>query len=486
MAPDGRNLLFIMSDEHNPKMLGCCGHGIVRTPNLDRLAERGTRFSAAYTDSPICIPARAAFATGRRVHETRYWDNAMPYDGAVPGWGHRLQREGRRVEAIGKLHYRGADIDSGFDRQIEPMHVMDGVGQVWGSVRDPLPPARPARMLDRIGPGESSYNRYDRTIADRAKAWLVDAARRGGDTPWVLYVGFVAPHFPLVVPPAWYDLYPLDRLPERKLDPAKGHLRHPWVQRMDDFQQVDRNLTPEDRRKAVAAYFGLCTWLDSLIGEVLDTLEATGLAATTRVVYTSDHGDNVGARGLWGKSNMYEESAGIPLIFAGADIAAGQVCETPVTLLDAYPTILAATGLAPTEEETGLPGRSWFDIAAAPYDPRRVAFSEYHAAASPSGAFMVRRGAHKLIYYVGYEAELFDLAADPEETVNLASLDSRRAAAAEYEAILRAICDPERVDRMAKDDQNALVARFGGPEAAFRTGTPGATPAPGSPAGAAP
>ena len=107
MAPDAQNLLFIISDEHNPKMLGCYGHDTVRTPNLDRLAERGTRFAAAYTNSPICIPARAAFATGRYVHETRYWDNAHPYDGAVRSWGHRLRREGRRVEAIGKLHYRG-------------------------------------------------------------------------------------------------------------------------------------------------------------------------------------------------------------------------------------------------------------------------------------------------------------------------------------------------------------------------------------------
>ena len=474
--PDGQNLLFIMSDEHNPKMLGCYGHDMVRTPNLDLLAERGTRFSAAYTNSPICIPARAAFATGRHVHETRYWDNAHPYDGTVPSWCHRLRREGRRVEAIGKLHYRGADIDSGFGREIEPMHVMDGIGQVWGSVRDPLPPSRPANMLNRIGPGESSYNRYDRLIADRAKAWLADAAARD-EKPWVLYLGFVAPHFPLVVPEAFYDLYPLDRLPTRKLDPAAGYRRHPWLQRMDDFQQVDRNLSTEERLMAVAAYFGLCTYVDAMIGEVLETLETVGLGETTRIVYTSDHGDNVGARGLWGKSNMYEESAGIPLILAGSGIPAGAVCDTPVSLLDAYPSVLAAAGLAPTGEEAALPGRSWFDTAAAPRDPERVAFSEYHAAASPSAAFMVRRGTKKLIWYVGYEPELFDLAADPEETVDLAASDP--AAVAEYEAILRAICDPERVDRRAKDDQNALTARFGGPEAAFRTGTPGATPVPG-------
>ena len=177
------------------------------------------------------------------------------------------------------------------------------------------------------------------------------------------------------------------------------------------------------------------------------------------------------------KSNMYEESAGIPLILAGPDIPAGAVCDTPVSLLDAYPSVLAAAGLAPTGEEAALPGQSWFDTAAAPCDPERVAFSEYHAAASPSAAFMVRRGTRKLIHYVGYEPELFDLAADPEETTDLAASDP--AAVAQYEAILRGICDPERVDRRAKDDQNALTARFGGPEAAFETGTPGATPVPG-------
>ena len=281
----------------------------------------------------------------------------------------------------------------------------------------------------------------------------------------------------LVVPRQYYDLYPLDRLPERKLDPAKGYVRHPWLQRMDDFQQVDRNLTADERLKAVAAYFGLCTFVDSLIGEVLETLETVGLGETTRVVYTSDHGDNVGARGLWGKSNMYEESAGIPLIFAGPDVTAGTVCDTPVSLLDAYPTILAAAGLAPTEGDATLSGRSWLDIAGAPYDPDRAVFGEYHAAASPSAAFMVRRGHRKLIYYVGHEPELFDLSADPEETVDLAVSDP--SSVAEYAAILRAICDPERVDRMAKDDQNALTDRYGGPEAAFTMGTPGATPVPG-------
>ena len=120
-----------MSDEHKPKMLGCFGHDQVQTPNLDRLAEKGTRFESAYTNFPNCTPARAALATGRCAHETRHWDNAMQCDGEINGWGHRLQDEGIRVETLGKLHYRGEEENTGFAKQYYPMRVMGRIGRAW-------------------------------------------------------------------------------------------------------------------------------------------------------------------------------------------------------------------------------------------------------------------------------------------------------------------------------------------------------------------
>jgi len=474
-----QNILYIMSDEHNPKMLGCYGHDQVKTPNLDKLAARGTRFTAHYTNSPICIPARAAFATGRYTHETKYWDNALPYDGEIKGWGHRLQDEDYRVESIGKLHYRHEDLNTGFSKQHQPMHVMDGIGQVWGSIRDPLPDERPAKMLNEIGPGESNYNRYDRSIADEACRWLEDSIKQNNDKPWVLYLGFVAPHFPLIVPEEYYKLYPLDQLPPRKLDPEQGFQRHPWLQRMDDFLKVDRDLTPERRLQATAAYFGLCTFVDHQIGRVLEALADCGLEDNTRIIYTSDHGDNVGARGMWGKSNMYEESAGVPLIIAGDGIPKGKVCTTTTSLLDSYQTIMDGVGLDLTPEEQKLDGASWFELANTKDDPDRVVFSEYHAASSPTAAFMLRKGKYKFIYYVEYEPELFDLEADPEETTDLAGDPEYAEVVQEYEGYLREICDPEKTDRQAKDDQNALIEKFGGRDKALHTGTPGATPVPG-------
>ena len=133
------NILLIMSDEHQARALSCLGHPVVQTPNLDRLALAGTVFENAYTPSPICVPARAAFATGRYPHQTGYWDNALAYDGRSPGWGHMLQAAGIPVTSIGKLHYRGTEDSTGFDEQIMPMHIANGVGQVWGSVRNPMP-----------------------------------------------------------------------------------------------------------------------------------------------------------------------------------------------------------------------------------------------------------------------------------------------------------------------------------------------------------
>jgi len=157
-----KNLLLIMSDEHDPRYMGASGHSVVETPSLDRLAERGTRFTNAYTPSPICVPARASFATGRYVHDIRYWDNAMGYEGKVRSWGHRLQEAGNRVDAIGKLHYRRQEDPLGFDHQINTMHLYDGIGQVWGSIRAPLPEGPAPRMFHKIGSGVSNYNLYDR------------------------------------------------------------------------------------------------------------------------------------------------------------------------------------------------------------------------------------------------------------------------------------------------------------------------------------
>ena len=231
-------------------------------------------------------------------------------------------------------------------------------------------------------------------------------------------------------------------------------------------------------RKAVAAYFGMVSFLDDNIGKLIGALQETELAADTRVIYTSDHGDNLGARGLWGKSNMYEDSAGVPLIMAGPEIPAGVVLREPVSLVDAFPTILDCAGVPSDPADADLPGTSWFKVASGTR-PHRV-FSEYHAVGAATGAFMIRKGAFKYVHYVGMPPQLFDLEADPWERRDLGTDPGYAGLVADCEADLRRIADPAAADRLAHADQAARIAEFGGREAVIARGSFGYSPVPGA------
>jgi choline-sulfatase len=475
MASKPSNVLILLSDEQDAQVLGCAGHPWARTPHLDALAQRGTRFCNAFTPSPLCVPARASLASGRWVHEIGHWDNAMGYDGRVRGWGHALLDEGHRVESIGKLHYANAHAPTGFGQQHRALHLADGVGQVWGSVRDPLPhEPRPSRLFGELGAGESSYNRFDLGTARAAAQWLAERAGAKDAKPWALFVGFVAPHFPLVVPQRYLDAIPVNELPLPRLHPRHGTPRHPWVQRLADFSNADEELGSDARRRlALASYFALVTFLDEQLGLVLQALHTAGLAQDTLVLFSSDHGDNQGVRGMWNKSTLYREATNVPMIVSGPGVPAGRVCGTHVNLVDIAPTVTQAVGLAP---DPAWPGRSLIALANQADDEQRIGFSEYHAVASPSAAFMLRQGPWAYHYYVGYEPELFNVARDPGQTHDLASDPAHAGVLRRLEALLRERVDPSAVDRRAKDDQNALVARFGGREAALKIGPQGATP----------
>jgi len=475
------NMVIVLSDEHAARYAGCYGHRTVRTPHMDRLAASGTRFANAYTPCPICMPARASFATGRFPHQTGHWCNASPYAGTPASWGHRLQAAGRPVISIGKLHYRNEELSTGFDEQRMPMHAVAGIGDLLGALRQegPLPPRRKSHVVaDEIGAGESSYTRYDRAIAAEAVSWIETEAVTK-DEPWLLYLGFVAPHFPLIAPREFYDLYPVETMPLPKAYRPEDWPRHPWFDEFRKAYITDSFFDDDKRRIATAAYFGLCSLMDHHLGLIMAALQRTGLAGSTRLVYVSDHGDNLGVRGLWQKSNFYEESAHIPLIMAGPGIAAGKTVKTPVSLVDFFPTIIESMGIAPDPADAELPGRSLFKTIAAPDDDRRTVFGEYHAAGAISGAYMLRRGPWKYIHYAHYPAQLFHLESDPEELKDLAGDPTHRRVVGEFERELRSLLDPEATDARAKADQAAIIAQHGGRDAVIKRGSFGATPPPG-------
>ena len=475
----GHNVLFIMSDEHSTKVLGAYGNKVVQTPNLDRLAQAGTLFESAYCNCPICVPSRASFATGRYVHQIGKWDNAIPYTGTPPSWGHRLHDTGHRCDSIGKLHYRGSEDPNGFDNEILPLHVLDGQGDVQGMLRRP-PPTRAStkQLAGDAGPGESTYLAYDAKIRDEAVTWLEHAAAEKPAKPWCLFVSMVCPHFPLVAPKRFFDLYPLDTLPLPRLRGPGEFPDHPVLRKLREVQDYEDHFRDEEHvRIAMAAYYGMVSYLDDNIGQVLATLASTGLDRDTLVIYTSDHGDNLGTRTFWGKSNMYEESAGVPLILRGPGVPQGHRVSTPVSLVDAYPTIIEAVGES-APDDGGLPGRSWLGLLHGE-DAGRTVLSEYHAVGSLTGIFMVRWDRYKYVHYEGYRPQLFDLQADPWETRDLALAPGHEAALAEGERRLRAICDPAAVTAQAFADQESRIESLGGPEAVRQRGSYPYTPAPG-------
>lgn len=477
-----RNLVVIMSDQHSRSMMGCYGHGFIKTPWLDELAAQGTRFSQCYTPSPVCIPARAAFATGRYIHDIGYWDNADPYDGAIESWHHKLRERGHEVVSIGKLHFRSDKDDYGFTDTILPMHVVEGKGDLMGLIREDLPVRGAAYKMARMaGPGESPYTRYDRDIAAHAEKWLQTTGRAKHAKPWVLYISFVCPHYPLTAPSEHYDQYYDDPdLPMPMLYSAQERPDHPFILDYSRSFNFDDYFTTEDEvRRAVAGYFGLCSFVDEQAGRVLRCLDDCGLSDSCRVIYTSDHGDALGKRGLWGKSTLYEETIGVPLIARGAGFPAGRVIDTPTTLLDFFPFALKATGEdTPDAAITDLPGVSLDEIALGAA-PKRTVLSEYHGMGSTTAAFAIRHRQYKYVHYVKYPPQLFDLEADPHETTDLAGHPQFRPIERECRDALRRMLDPEDVDRRAKRRQAEQIKRHGGVDAVVARGDLGFTPPPG-------
>jgi choline-sulfatase len=460
MTKSQPNILLIMSDQHNPKMAGYAGSTVASTPHLDRLAGRGTSFASAYCTSPICVPARASIATGRYVHEISAWDNAAPYIGEQPSWGHHLSRAGYRVTTIGKLHYRDAADETGFPDQRLAMHIA-GRGDLRGIAQRPrgrVPTVPGFNAILDAGPGETDYTRYDRSVTAAAVQFL---AADADDRPFALMVSFVAPHFPLRVPAEFFDLY---GDPDLELTPDDlGAWDHPAVHVFRESFGIDRQFTEQERRRALQAYLGLCSFMDAKVGEVLAALESSGHSDDTLVIYTSDHGESAGAHGLWFKHLMNEESVRVPLLLAGPGII-HDVVDTPVSHIDLVPTLLAAAQTVPADAET-LPGISLLDHAA-PSASQRAVMAEYHANGSVAASFMVRYGRYKYIEYIGERPQLFDLDTDPDEMSDLAGDPDMAAVIADGSARLRQICDPVAVDVAAKLDQARRVEEVGGVDAA--------------------
>lgn len=456
------NFLFLCSDEHQRAIAGCYGNALVQTPNIDKLAASGRLFTNAYCNAPLCVPARAAMATGRYAHSVHSWCNTTGYSGQwAHSWGHRLAEQGHRVTTIGKLHYHSDSAPTGFDDQRIPMNLPEGRGDLRGLLRGQMPVSKGySKHIKEAGSESSPYIRYDEGITEHAQSWLAHESK-GHDRPWALFVSWLSPHYPLAVPRRFSDLYPVEAMPLPLNHRPEEWTQHPALalyRRLRDLEEVYDEAT---LRRAISTYYGMVTFVDEQIGKVMYALELSGHLANTTVLYTSDHGEHLGNHGLWWKRGFYDTAAAVPLIMSGPGITPG-VCPTPVSHVDIYPTILETVGATPASPDRDLPGRALTSIGPA---EERVVFSEYHGGGSAAGSYMIRSRDFKYIYYCDAPAQLFNMKTDPEEVQDLGTDPDHASVRERLHAELVAICDPDEIDRQAKSDQQRLIEQEGGMQA---------------------
>ncbi len=310
---------------------------------------------------------------------------------------------------------------------------------------------------------------HDARVTDLAVAFLQEKARpAGGERPWLLYVGLIHPHFPLIAPREYIERYDPASIPLPAAWDEPLERQHPVIQRVRWAIHNEATLPAETVRQAIACYWALVTLVDERIGRIVDALDRTGLSEHTVVLYTSDHGEMAGYHGMWQKHCFYEPAVRVPLVVRLPDVVArragiSQPARVPenVSLVDVLPALLE---LAAAPPEPGLPGQSLLQAARAAVRGeagRRVVLAEYHAAGMASAGYMLKRVALKYCHYTGERPQLFDLAHDPDELHDLVGEAAYAQTLAEMEAALRQVVDPEAVDALAKVDQARRRAAAG-------------------------
>lgn len=445
------NVLVIMSDEHAPQFSGAYGHTLLRTPHIDALARDGVLFERAYCNSPLCVPSRMSFMTGRFVHQIGAWDNGTPLGSDVPTWAHMVRAAGYDAVLAGKQHFVGLDQLHGFRAQIaRDLHAeMHHPIYDWG---EGTPPAtKPWPALSQAGPGSTAEIEVDDAVESAALDYLERAAKAG--TPWVLNVSFIAPHFPFIVPQRYWDMYPLEQVDLPVIPPGHLQSQHPVYQRIRSNFGLPE--FPEALvRRARAGYYGLISYLDDKIGRLLQQLERTGQRENTVIVYCADHGEMAGEHGMWRKSNFYEHASRIPLILSWRGVLPrGVRVPQTVSLVDLAATLVELTGADPVD---ALDGDSLLPLVRGECAHwKDEAFSELYANGISRPMAMLRHGRYKLNYSLDDPPELYDLVDDPAEIHDLAGDPAKREVLDDFRARLFARWDPIALERRVRQSQRA-------------------------------
>jgi uncharacterized sulfatase len=438
-AGEKLNVLFIAVDDMNND-LGCYGHSLVKSPNIDRLARQGTRFDKAYCQFPLCSPSRTSVMTGLRPDVTQVFDLQKHFRSVLPDVVTMTQLFAQNAyfaARVGKIyHYgnpgqigtNGLDDAPSRQRRINP------------SGRDKTEEKQIVNFTPNRGLGSSlSVWKAEGTDEEQTDGMVasetIKLLEANRDKPFFIAAGFYRPHCPYVAPKKYFDLYPLDQV---AMPPG------PW----DYLKQVPAaalsstrpwpwfGVTEEQARESLQAYWAAISFVDAQVGRLLDALERLNLADQTVVVFWSDHGYHVGDHGLWKKQSLFEKSARVPLIIAApGQKSKGSVSGRTVELVDLYPTLADLCGLSPPTNLAGKSLQTLLDDPQAAWE--KPAFTQVWRGQFAGHSVRTERYRYTQWDDGKQGAQLYDYASDPQETRNLAT----DAAHAEIVAQLKKLVD---------------------------------------------
>jgi uncharacterized sulfatase len=437
------NVLFIAVDDMNND-LGCFGHPFVKSPSIDRLAERGVRFERAYCQFPLCSPSRSSLLTGLRPDSTRVFDLQYHFRQDLPDvvtLPQMFARNGYYVTRVGKMYHYGNPGDigtNGLDDRASWMERFNPAGRDKTALEPDIMNYTPKRGLgsamaflaDRMG---TDPEHTDGKVADQTIR-LLEGYK---DKPFFIAAGFYKPHCPWVTPKKYFDLYPMDPIALPQIT-AETPGDYPELALASTRPWPYLGVTPDQARECKRAYYAAISFVDAQIGRVLDAVDRLGLRDNTIIVFWSDHGYHLGEHGLWFKQSCFEESARVPLIISmPGQKTAGQASARPVELVDLYPTLADLANLAPPDHLEGVSLRPLIDDPRAKWN--RPAYTQVQRGEDPGHSVRTERWRYTEWAFGEKGQELYDHDNDPQELHNLAGDAKYADVVAQMKALLKQV-----------------------------------------------
>ncbi|MCD6520107.1 MAG: sulfatase-like hydrolase/transferase [Anaerolineae bacterium] len=441
---DKPHILILMPDQLRADTLGCAGHPLIQTPNIDRIAQKGVLFANAHTVSPVCMPARASFVSGIYPHNHHLWQNAGSLPAKDETFFHHLQQNGYFVGYVGKSHFyshkkglhlkeyepymhaRGIDYIHETTGPWATLHTDSYMTDYWQSKaflrafrEDYTWRANQPRQVVRPSPlPEEDF--IDSYVGQKAVEFISTYNQK---KPFCLFVGFPGPHEPWDAPGRYATMYDPAQVPApipsaelEEMSWLPDQVREELLAQLAYTRKLTPGMDEEDIRRIRANYYGKISLIDHWVGEILQALEKRGWLDETMIVFWSDHGEMAGDHGFLFKQVFYDGSVRVPLIISHPAVEGNRVSSALTEIIDVYPTLLEAIGAEPSQR---CHGRSlWPLLQGKTEEHRPFVLSEIHAFGAYT--YMIRTARYKYAWSSrsgGYL--LFDQEQDPLEQLNL-------------------------------------------------------------------